>query len=170
MIRPMDELDLEWVREERNLPECRDYFRQHNLLSRENQREWWERVKKGEFIPFVIQEYGGLVGVVQLSHIDNIARKCEFSIMIRPESRGKGYGKKALWELLKHAFNDLNMNQVYSDVFETNTVIDTYLRWGFKEFGILPKWYYKNGRYIDSHIIAITKDEYNNSLKKTLPR
>jgi RimJ/RimL family protein N-acetyltransferase len=87
--------------------------------------------------------------------------------MIVPEYRNMGLGKKALWDLLSIAFNDFNMNQVYSDVFETNCALEKYLKWGFKEYGLLPNWYYKNGKYINSRIIAITKDEYN-SLKQTL--
>ena len=163
MIRPMERKDLEWVARERNRPKCRQWFRQPKELTIEDQERWWnEKVKTGEFRPFIIlDEDGDRIGMTMLSHIDPIARKCEFGIMVVQEARNHGYGKKALWETLAHAFDDLNMYQVYSDVFAANPSLDTYLRWGFKEYGKLPDWYWKNGQYIDSIIISITKDEFN---------
>jgi len=163
----MEEKDLEWVARERNDPECRKWFRQSELLSIKQQLLWFSTTDMRSYV--AVDDDGHNVGVLSLSHIDPIARKCEFSIMILPEYRDKGYGHKALWELLLHAFDDLNMHQVYSDVFANNPALDMYLRWGFKEYGKLPEWYYKGGQYIDSVIISINKDEYYNSLEQTLP-
>ena len=162
MLRPMEEKDLEWVARERNRPECRQWFRQPEFLSIKDQIKWFNSTDMKSYI--ALDEDEDRIGVVSLSHIDNIARKCEFSIMIIPEQRCEGYGKKALFELLDYAFNDLNMNQVYSDVFEHNPALDWYVGLGFKKYGVLPNWYYKEGKYINSVIISITKDEYN-SLK-----
>ena len=167
MLRPMEESDLRWVAEERNDPECRRWFRQSELLSMKDQEEWFFHTDMRSYV--AVDDDGHNIGVLSLSHIDPIARKCEFSIMILPEYRDKGYGHKALWELLLHAFQDLNMEQVYSDVFANNPTLDKYLKWGFKEYGKLPNWYWKGGQYIDSVIISITKDEYYNSLEQTLP-
>ena len=163
MLRPLEEKDLAWVAEERNDQECRKWFRQSDLLSLKQQSLWFNTTDMKSYV--VVDDDGHNVGVVSLSHIDNIARKCEFSIMIIPKYRHKGFGRTALWELLLHAFNDLNMVQVYSDVFEHNPALASYLRWGFKSYGILPNWYYKDGNYINSVVISITKNEYNNSLK-----
>lgn len=163
MIRPLMEQDLEWVRRERNRPECRMWFRQPELLSEKQQSLWFSTTDMKSFA--VIDDEDDIIGVVSLSHIDYIARKCEFSIMIMPEMRDKGWGKKSLCSVLEHAFNDLNMNQVYSDVFKHNPALEKYIKWGFVERGTLPNWYYKDGKYIDSVVITITKDEYNNSLK-----
>jgi len=154
----MEAGDLEWVRFQRNRPECRKWFRQPNLLTENEQAEWFH---DNEMQSYVVVNGGENIGVVSLSHLDHIARKCEFSIMIIPEHRGRGYGKMALYELLDHAFNDLNMNQVYSDVFEHNEALTKYVDWGFKIYGLLPNWYWKDGKYINSTIISITKDEYN---------
>ena len=164
MLRTMEREDLEWVRKQRNRPECRDWFRQDHLITQQEQEKWFVL---GNMTSFIVREDCTSIGVVSLSHIDNTARKCEFSIMIVPEVRGKGYGKKALYELLDHAFNDLNMNMVYSDVFEHNDALSDYINWGFNIYGVLPNWYWKDGKYINSTIIAITKDEYN-SLKQTV--
>jgi RimJ/RimL family protein N-acetyltransferase len=166
MLTPLLFTDLEWVRTERNRPECMMWFRQPLPLTQKEQEHWFNTTDMKSFI--VRDNDGDRIGVVSLSHIDNVARKCEFSIMIIPEARGNGYGHKALWYLLDTAFNDLNMEQVYSDVFATNPALNKYLKWGFKEYGKLPNWYYKNGQYIDSIIISITKHEYYNSLKQTV--
>ena len=164
MLRTMLYFDTEWVRKQRNRPECRKWFRQDHEITQEEQRKWYETTDMKSFMVINDNER---VGVVSLSHIDNTARKCEFSIMIVPEERGKGLGRKALYKLLDHAFDDLNMNMVYSDVFEHNDALSDYINWGFNIYGVLPNWYWKDGKYINSTIIAITKDEYN-SLKQTV--
>lgn len=158
MIRPIENGDLEWIRKERNRPECRQWFRQDHIISQDEQYEWFETTSMRSF---VVVEDDVNVGVVSLSHVDTTVRKCEFSIMITPEFRGRGYGRKALNDLLDHAFNDLNMRQVYSDVFENNPSRALYKDIGFRECGILPDWYYKNGTYVNTVVIVITKDEYN---------
>lgn len=165
-LRPMMCADLEWVRYQRNRPECRKWFRQPNLITEEEQIDWFHTT---DMKSYIYEDMGRSLGVVSLSHLDPVARKCEFSIMILPEEREKGYGKKALFELLDIAFNDLNMYQVYSDVFNQNPALENYLNWGFKAYGTLPNWYYKDGRYINSVVISITKDEYN-SVKQTFSR
>lgn len=160
----MEVRDLEWVRNERNRPENRQWFRQDHLISQAEQERWFART---DMRSFVIDDSGEEIGVVSLSHLDAVARKCEFSIMISPEKRNKGHGSKALCSLLEHAFNDLNMNMVYSDVFVSNPALQMYEKIGFKRYGILPNWYWKDGKYVDSVVIAITKDEFN-SLKQAV--
>jgi RimJ/RimL family protein N-acetyltransferase len=167
MLRPLEEKDLEWVARERNNPEIRKWFRQPDLLSNLHQSLWFSTTDMKSYV--AVDDDGHNIGVLSLSHLDNIARKCEFSIMILPEYQDKGLGKQALAELLLHAFYDLNMRQVYSDVFVDNPALPKYKFWGFTEYGRLPEWYFKNGKYIDSVIISITKDEYDNSLKSSLP-
>jgi RimJ/RimL family protein N-acetyltransferase len=159
MIKSMELGDLEWVRKERNRPECMMWFRQPLPISQSQQQRWFNETDMLSYI--VLDDDGDRVGVVSLSKIDHIARKCEFSIMIIPELRNKGYGKKALFELLGIAFDNLNMEQVYSDVFDQNPVLEHYYKWGFVRVGNLPNWYFKNGRYVSSTIITMDKDEYN---------
>ena len=162
----MEQGDLEWVRKQRNRPECMMWFRQPLPLTEEQQLEWFTTTDMKSFI--VLDSEGDRAGVVSLSKIDHIARKCEFSIMITPELRGFGYGKEALIELLTIAFDKLNMRQVYSDVFDNNPALAMYKEMGFLRVGNLPNWYFKNGKYVSSEIIILQKDEYNR-LKQTIP-
>lgn len=161
MIRPMVSNDLEWVRQERNNPECKRWFRQDHDITPEEQAQWFATTTMKSFV------IDDKKGVVSLSHFDDKAKKCEFSIMVTPENRGKGYARKALRELLEYAFNELDMNMVYSHVFEDNPAMSLYTGLGFKLYGKLPNWYFKDGKYINSIVIAVTKDEYN-SLKQTV--
>jgi len=155
MIRPMVIDDLEWVRVERNRPENNKWFRQDHDITPEEQAEWFKTTTMKSFI---IDDNRG---VVALSNFDDTARKCEFSIMVSPENRNQGYATRALKELLFYAFNALDMNMVYSDVFEGNPAMSLYKSIGFKEYGLKPNWYFKDGKYINSRIIAITRYEYN---------
>ena len=161
MIRPMEVKDLEWVRNERNRIENNMWFRQDHDITQQEQVKWFFNTTMKSFI---IEDNRGIVA---LSNFDDTAKKCEFSIMVSPENRGKGYARKALRELLEYAFEKLGMNMVYSDVFFGNPAMSLYTGLGFITYGILPNWYFKDNRYISSTVIAITKDEYN-SLKQTV--
>ena len=64
--------------------------------------------------------------------------------------------------LLSHAFNDLNLNRVYSEVFSDNPALANqfYDKLGFQREGLLRQNAYKEGKYIDCVVIGILKDEW----------
>lgn len=158
MLKRMRLSDIEWVRRNRNNPENMKWFRQDHRISFLEQL-WWFFTNTMD--SSVIWDGEERVGVVALSHIDRIAKKCEFSIMISDKHKKMGHGKKAMKELLDYAFNGLGMNQVYSDVFEGNPAIKMYKKMGFKVYGIFPHWYLKSGEYVTSVLISITREEYD---------
>jgi RimJ/RimL family protein N-acetyltransferase len=103
-----------------------------------------------------------LIGVCQLVHIDPVGRSAELRIRIGLASdRGRGCGSHAVKELLRFAFDDLNLHRVYLHVFATNErAIRTYKRVGFREEGRLVEADYVDGRYVDVLCMAMLQREY----------
>jgi RimJ/RimL family protein N-acetyltransferase len=58
--------------------------------------------------------------------------------------------------MLKHGFEDLNLNRIYLQVFAENLRgIKAYLAAGFVKEGILRQAMYKNGKYNDIVLMSV---------------
>lgn len=76
--------------------------------------------------------------------------------------KGKGFGKKSMILLFEYAFNDLNMNRFWLDVYPDHKVgINLYEGLGMKKEGVLRQIYKDPERgYLDQVLYSILKDEY----------
>ena len=103
-----------------------------------------------------------ILGLVSLCDIDNLSRSCEFHIMIGDKNqRGKGMGYFAITEILRHAFDDLNLNRVELKVLPDNEpALALYRKAGFTREGLLRQYAFKDGRYRDTVIMSILREEW----------
>lgn len=103
-----------------------------------------------------------VIGMIYLLNIDWIYRSAEFGIVVGDENfRGKGIGKLATIEMLRHAFYNMNLNRVQLRALVNNTrAIGLYESVGFKEEGILREAVFKNGQYYDLKVMSILKGEF----------
>lgn len=107
-----------------------------------------------------------ILGLVSLCDIDSLSRSCEFHIMIgNKDQRGKGMGTFAITEILRHAFDDLNLNRVELKVLPDNEpALALYRKAGFKEEGLLRQYAFKNGEYRDTLIMSILREEWKKNV------
>src|SRR5206468_7752591 len=74
---------------------------------------------------------------------------------------GKGYGTEATRLMVQYAFDTLNLNRVWLHVLEYNERgIRCYEKVGFKKEGLLRQEHFRDGRYWDTHLVAILRDEW----------
>ena len=118
-----------------------EYFREYDFIS--------------DHIP-----YKGL-GVAGFTSIDLLNRKAEFSLYIAPEFQGQGFGRNALWLLLRHGFLDWGFHRIYGEVFDNNHAIDMFIKLGMKKEGTMRGSYMREGKMIDSHIVSMIKPEFD---------
>ena len=100
-------------------------------------------------------------GVISLNNIDYINRCCEISaIMGEKSSRKIQYFIEAAKLIIKHGFNTLNMNRIYSGTIAKE--IDELLckTLGFKHEGISRQAIFKSGKYYDIHYHSLIKQDY----------
>ena len=107
------------------------------------EKKWFEqKIVQGppEHAIFVIQsDIGDPVGIAQLSPISFLHRNAKLGIYIAEKnSQMKGLGSRALNELLKFGFDDLNLHKIYLEVTSTNlNAINLYTKFAFKNEGLL---------------------------------
>ena len=161
---------IEQLRQWRNQPELRKYFREFREIGIEDQERWFHKIEKDpNQFNFEIRDKKNkkLVGHCGLHYISWTNRTAEFGIYIGDKTyRGRGYGSNALRTLIKYGFDELNMNRIWCEVYNNNDALPIYKHLGFVEEGILRQNYYSEGKYWDSHILSMLKEEFLTSRVK----
>lgn len=138
ILRLISNFDIETLRLWRNKEENRTKFIYDGIISSEQQINWYESYKiKNNDLMFIVSESssGILFATVSLYDIDFTNLSAEFGrIMIGEEDyKGKGLGAKITSAIVNYAFEELNLKNVYLEVFSDNlSAIKTYEKAGFK--------------------------------------
>jgi RimJ/RimL family protein N-acetyltransferase len=109
-----------------------------------------------------LREDDRLIGTVAVFGIDYVNRVGETGSLLGPaEVRGKGYGTEAKHLLLEFCFDHLHLHVLQSYVVETNTRSSAALaKQGYRHAGRLKWTDVKDGRYTDSNVYDLTRDEW----------
>ena len=157
-----------------NDPDVREGLATIYPLSLAHEEQWFESTLRLEPAaqPFAIEARLGTesqpgdawapVGVVGFHGLDWRNRTGEVGIFIgRKHLWGKGHGTEALKALVRWAFQELNLNRVFLRVFEDNTrAIRSYEKVGFRVEGRLRQDRFHNGRYFDTIVMGLLRDEF----------
>jgi diamine N-acetyltransferase len=97
-----------------------------------------------------------------LHEIEPVHRVAEFGIVIgEKEFWNQKFGREATTLMLKHGFEDLNLNRIYLHVYENNLRgIAAYKAVGFVYEGSLREAVYKNGRYLNVYVMSVLHSEW----------
>ena len=103
-----------------------------------------------------------ILGLVSLTDIDYTSRSCQLHMMIGDQNqRGKGMGTFAFNEILRHAFDDLNLNRMEAFILTDNAASLALCRKvGFQQEGILRQYAFKDGEYRDTVIMSVLREEW----------
>jgi len=102
------------------------------------------------------------VGVIGFHAIDWRSRAGELGLFIGEKSLwNAGYGTDATRTLVQWGFRELNLNRVSLRVFEDNAAaIRCYEKIGFRHEGRLRQDRFQDGRYLDTLVMGLLRDEY----------
>ena len=106
-----------------------------------------------------------LIGNCAFFDIDWISRAAEFGIMVGDKSVwNQGYGTETVRLLLRHGFENLNLNRVFLRVFDNNPrAIRAYEKAGFTLEGTQRQAAYQYGAYHDVHMMSVLRTEWEKS-------
>ena len=148
-----------WFNDEENT----EYMQQHYFPnSKELQLKYFKEEIEGSDKKLQLGIYHKkdkiLIGTISLNNIDFQHRKCEISGFIGEK---KYQTLKPFLEanklLIKHAFEQLNMNRIYGGALNKD-VSDFFVRMlNFETEGVLIDEVYKNGKYHDVYLIGLLK-------------
>ena len=134
-------------------------------LNYEKEEKWYssmlEQQNQINYSIVLSENQDSLIGNCNIQ-IDWKNRVGMIGIMIgEKEYWGKGYGTEALRMLVKYGFNTLNLNRIELETYAFNTrALKSYNKVGFKQEGLKRNSYFKNGKYIDSIIMGLLKEEW----------
>jgi RimJ/RimL family protein N-acetyltransferase len=152
-----------------NDAEINRYLLLYLPLSNVQEEKWFENLQNRpvEEHPLVIevkQDGGWLpVGNIGLQHLDWRNRSVEVGIFIGDKRFwNQGYGTETMRLMMKHAFNTLNLNKVYLQVFSNNPrAMKAYEKAGFVVEGRLREDMYIDGQYHDVIVMSILRSEWS---------
>jgi RimJ/RimL family protein N-acetyltransferase len=126
---------------------------------------WWKLADETpDAVVFAIVDArkGKAVGTCGLYAISWIARRAQFNILIgEPTAWDKGFGTEALSLLLAYGFDVLNLESINLGVNADNKrAVRSYEKAGFAVEGVRRKFVYRNGRYYDSIMMSVLREEY----------
>ena len=151
----------------RNRNEVRSWCRQHTLLSRDEHKRWLDGLVNDKTVKmYGILSDGVEVGVCGFTSIDLINRNAEFSLYIAPQLQRQGFGAAALNVLINHGFLAFGFNRIWGETFEGNPAVKTFTKVGMVKEGTLRQSYFKQGKFINSHIYSILAQDFFATIKK----
>ena len=133
----LEEYDIELTRLWRNQDGIRHWFVNSEIISPEQQKDWWKHyLVRDNDLMFIIEwkRENRPIGTAALYEIDRVARSAKFGrLMIgEMEARGKGLAKEATWLLCKFGLENLSLEQIYIEILSHNySVFKKYLDVGY---------------------------------------
>lgn len=108
------------------------------------------------------------IGNISLVDINYISRRSNWGLVIgERDFWGKGIASEALILILKHAFDTLNLERVFSGTTSKNIATQKLMeKVGMKKEGVSRKHIFKNGEYLDIINYGILKDEFYEAINK----
>lgn len=172
-LRRVEREDLPRLVEWMNDPAVREYLTLGYPMGRAHEEEWLEATLHQEpaLQPFAIEARVSPpgtepaewvhIGTVGFHRVDWRNRSAELGIAIgRRDCWGKGYGTDTVRALCRWAFAELNLNRVQLKVDEDNARgIASYEKAGFRLEGRLRQDRYRGGRYLDTLVMGLLRDE-----------
>ena len=122
------------------------------------------------YLEFMIEhKQHGPIGIASLSDYSPVHRRAEYLIGIfAKKHRSMGYGTEATLLVLDLAFNEYQLNKIYTYIYEYNELsrINT-LKFGFKQEGILEEHHYllREQRFVNLYINGITTKRFRDNAK-----
>lgn len=164
-LRELERADVPTINRWRNDPEAvRQLGAGFHYIASEVDDSWYDDylAHRDRAVRLIILEDDRLVGCVNLTGIHPVNRSAEFSIWIaEPSFRFRGLGRLATLEMLRHAFEDLNLHRVWLHVLATNEpALALYRKVGLKEEGRLREAVFKGGAVLDLIVMAVLRHEF----------
>jgi RimJ/RimL family protein N-acetyltransferase len=164
-LRPVEERDLALLARWRNAPENRHFFFSPFPANPGGQKKWYEVLlaDRNRIVFMVDTREGEPVGVIGLDKIDWRNQEAEVSPLIFDlAQRGRGYADEAVMLLIAYAFDELNLHRLYSITYAFNRgIILAAQVAGFKQEGVLRQAAFSQGKFHDTVISALLREEWD---------
>ena len=117
--------------------------------------------EEGKFYRWGITEKGddSLIGIIGLVRIQEEKNECSFAYLLGCDYWGKGYGTEALKEVIRFAFEELELERIVADHMAANPASGAVMRKaGMVHIGTETAKYEKAGRVYDAEVYEIRRE------------
>jgi RimJ/RimL family protein N-acetyltransferase len=163
-LRPLEHEDAPVIVPWFNDPEVTRNLRRCRPVSLREEQAFIEgagREPDDVVLGVAIRQDDRLIGVTGLGHFDHRNRQAMFGISLDKHEWGKGYGTETTRLLVGYCFATLNLNRVWLHVYEYNARgIRAYEKAGFRKEGVLRQDQYREGRYWDTVVMGVLREEW----------
>ena len=156
------EKNIEQIRLWRNSKEVASYMFSEKEITPEEQKKWYDRIKKDTHCKYWIIEYKNPIGVAYLTGINTTLNSCYFGFYLGDTSlRGVGIGSIVQYTVLNYVFETLELNKLRCEVFEFNDkALRLYEKFGFRREAFYREHCHKNGSFQNVIGLALLKSEW----------
>jgi UDP-4-amino-4,6-dideoxy-N-acetyl-beta-L-altrosamine N-acetyltransferase len=147
----------------RNLPEVAMYmYTDHRISDGEHARWFAAAMTDPTKRYWIIALDGEPVGLANLYDISELQRRAYWAFYLADARvRGRGVGSFTERFVLRHAFQDLDLDKLCCEVLATNDgVVKMHERYGFHVDGVLPKHVIKGAERVDVVAMSLLRDEW----------
>ncbi|MCF6297213.1 MAG: GNAT family N-acetyltransferase [Flavobacteriaceae bacterium] len=96
------------------------------------------------------------IGFIDLFDFNPQHQRTGIGILILQEYQNKGFASTTLKMLIKYAFTQLNLHQIYANIpFDNTHSILLFKKLNFKKIGTQKDWILSNGYFKDVHLYQI---------------
>lgn len=171
VLRPLAESDLPRIVRWINDPEVRRLISNNYPQTEEEEKEWLKNLgkKKPHDIVFVMETVEGRpIGLMGLHQIHEVNRTATTGALIgEKDCWGQGYGSDAKMQLLKYAFDTLNLRKISSSVIAFNERSYRYsLKCGYRDEAVLKEHFFREGRYWNNMLLAVFREDFEVAWQK----
>lgn len=164
-LRPIEREDALTLQPWVNDPEVTQFMLLRDPMSLRDEEQFIERLSHSDkdigmmIVRLDVDQPVGVTGFHQINHAN---RNAHFGITIGDKDAwGMGFGTDATKLMMRYAFESMNLHRVTLLVFEYNErAIRVYEKAGFKKEGILRQENYRKGRYWDTIIMGLLREEW----------
>jgi len=140
-------------------PEVTKYLFTDPVITEEDQKRWYEEMKKGGDIYWVVNFKGVDIGYASLNRIDTQSKSADPGVYIgEAEYRGVGLGGGILKMVEEYAFEVQNLRKLYGYILSGNRpAIKIYIKNGWVREGVLESHIVKHGKLHDVEIMSLLR-------------
>lgn len=101
------------------------------------------------------------LGLIDLFDFDPKNKRAGVGIIILEENnRYSGYGSEALGLLIRYAFEQLQLHQLYANISTENIAsLSLFATFGFEKIGVKKDWNFTNNRFHDEALFQLIKNK-----------
>jgi RimJ/RimL family protein N-acetyltransferase len=166
-LTAIEKEDLIQLKAWRNNSDFRKNFREYLEINNEMQLSWFEKTVNNDknTIMFSIRDIQNdeLIGCCGLCYINWIHRYADLSFYIGKNNLyvDDKYAPDAVNQLLDYGFNKLGLNKIWTEIYQFDCKkIDFLKKTHFNEDGCLRENYFYDGKWWDSIVFSLLKNEF----------